>query len=84
MTHILIKTHLGKGGRIVIPSECRRELGVAPGDEVLLQVAEGELRILSLKEAIRRSQAVLRRHVAEGRSLVDELIGERRKEAERE
>jgi len=65
----------------VIPAEFRRQLDLQPGAEVLLDVTDGELRIRSLRWAIERAQALVRRHVPEGTRLADELIRERREAA---
>jgi len=73
-----------EGGKLVIPAAMRRALGVATGDMVLVDVEDGELRVRSLAKAIERAQAIVRRHVPEGSSLADELIADRRGEAERE
>ena len=78
------RTKIGEGGRIVIPAEYRASLGWCPGDEVIIRLVDGELRIYTLDHAIRRAQAWMRSFVPEGRSLVDELITERRADAERE
>ena len=80
----VIRSRVTEGGRIVIPAEFRRELGVEVGDEVRLMMQDGELRVFTLDQAIRRAQELVRRHVPEGTSLVDELIAERRAEAERD
>jgi len=74
-------TKIAQGGRLVIPAKHRRALGLKTGDEVILRVIDGELRILSRTEAVRRAQELVRRHVRKGRSLVDELSAERRAEA---
>ena len=77
-------THRGKvteGGRVVIPADLRRQLGLQTGDEVVLDVTDGELRIRSLPQAIERAQSLVRRYVGEDTSLADELIGERREAA---
>ncbi|MDQ3667011.1 MAG: AbrB/MazE/SpoVT family DNA-binding domain-containing protein [Acidobacteriota bacterium] len=82
-----MKATVGKitpGGRLVIPARHRRALGLKTGDEVLLRVVDGELRILSQAEAVKRAQAMVKGHVKRGRSLVDELLKERRAEAKRE
>lgn len=72
------------GGRIVVPAEFRRALGLAPGDEVILRLEGGELRVLTRAQAIRRAQETVRRYVPAGRPLVDELLEERRREAAEE
>ncbi len=75
---------LVSGGRLQIPAEIRKELGLHDGDQVTLKVVDGELRVRSVREAIRRAQEMVRKYVPEGVSLVDELIAERRAEAARE
>lgn len=85
MTHAFtLRTKVTEGGRIVIPAAVRKELGFAPGDEVLLQVEGGELRVFSQTYALRRLQERLREVAPRDASLVDELIAERRQEALRE
>lgn len=76
-----VRVRLGEGGRIVIPAEFRQVLGIEVGDQITLRLEEGELRILSLDRAIRRAQALVRQYVEPGRSLSQELIDERRREA---
>ena len=79
----LTVTKLDRHGRVVIPAEHRRALGLEEGDAVVVSLNEGELRILSRTEAIKRAQDMVRQYT-KGRSLVDELIAERRAEAARE
>jgi AbrB family looped-hinge helix DNA binding protein len=73
-----ISTKVAAGGRIVLPAELRRALGVQVGDRVTLRFEGGEVRIATARRAIERAQAIVRQYVPEGRSLVDELIAERR------
>jgi len=79
-----VSAKIADGGRVVIPAEHRRALGLEVGDEVIIRVEDGELRILTRAEAIRRAKSLVRRKVKKGRSLVDELTGERRTEAANE
>jgi AbrB family looped-hinge helix DNA binding protein len=72
-----------EGGKLVIPARFRREMGIAPGDTVVVELADGELRIRSLSLAIKRAQAIVREFVPEDVSLADELIAERRAESNR-
>ena len=78
-----IRAKLGESGRLVIPAACRKALGLKPGDEVILLLEEGEVRLLTPQRAVQRAQALVRRYVPKGRSLVEELLRERRKEAAR-
>ena len=73
-----------EGGKLVIPASMRRELGIIAGDTLLVDIDDGELRVRSLSRAVERARAIVRRHVPEDASLADELIAERRREAERE
>ena len=74
---------VGPQGRVVIPSEIRREMGISPGD-VLLALVEDQRLVLEKREAV--LQRLRRRfaRVPAGVSLADELIAERRSEAKRE
>jgi hypothetical protein len=52
---------------------------------VVLETRGDELRVRPYRKAIREAQAIIRKYIPDpDRSLVDELIAERRKEAERE
>ena len=76
-----ISSKVQDGGRIVIPAEYRRALGLNVGDDVVLSLEAEEIRILSRKEALRRAKTLVRRYVPEGTVLSDELLAERRREA---
>ena len=78
-----IKAKVGEGGRIVIPAEYRKVLGLKPGDEVVLVLRDGEVRVLTPQRAIQRAQALVRHYIPEGKSLAEELLKERREEEAR-
>lgn len=72
-------------GSLILPSAVVAEAGFGPGDKVLpFAKGEGEIHLLSRQTAIRHAQELVRKYVPEGVSLVDELIAERRREAEKE
>ena len=82
-----VKTTLGEGGRLVIPAEHRKALGLKPGDCVVVSLQDRELRIRGLDESVRRAQALVARHLKPsrgGRQLSNKLIAERRREAKRD
>ena len=71
-------------GRIVLPAGVRRALSLEEGDRLQLTIEpDGSLRLRSFA-TIARSLRGAYRDVAPGRSLADELIAERRREAEDE
>lgn len=78
------RTKIGENGRIVLPSRYRKHLGVHPGDDLLLILGEGEVRMLTPEQAIKNAQSLVRRYVPTKKSLVRDLIEERRREAEHE
>lgn len=80
-----IKTKIGAGGRVVIPAEFREQLGLAVGDAVVISIEEGEVRVASYRERIKRMQEFVAARIRpELDSTVDDFIAERRAEAARE
>ncbi len=68
-------------GRIVIPARFRRALGLAGGDELIVRVEDGSLRLQRIEDVAAEAQEIVARYVGDDRSLVDELIAERRQAA---
>lgn len=75
---------LNENGRIVIPAAIRKALQVKAGDELLLHVEDGELRVTTRMQRIRRAQELVRKHLGTSPDLVDGFIAERREAAKRE
>ena len=74
-----------KGGKIVIPAELRREFGFKEGDSLVLEREGDGLVIKSYAQVVREVQATFKAMLGDrSRSMVDELIAERRAEAARE
>ena len=48
---------------------------------MVLDIADGDLRIRSVRRAVQRAQSLVQRFVRQGRNLADELIEERRETA---
>jgi len=70
------------GGKLIIPASFRRKLGIDTGDTVVLEMEEDGLHVRSLSSAVRRAQEIVREFVPDEVNLADELIAERRVEAE--
>ena len=68
---------LGQQGRLVIPVDVRRALGLAPGDQLHLHVAGQRLVLARQRDAVAELRG-LASALPEERSLVDELLAERR------
>jgi AbrB family looped-hinge helix DNA binding protein len=77
-----LTTTLDEEGRLVLPDEIRRTLGLEAGSSVVLELDETGVHLLpSRKEALRRAQALVRKYVPEGVSLSEELLEDRRRES---
>ncbi len=70
------------GGRLQLPADVRRALGVKDGDSVVLEMKDGELRVRSYDIALANARAILRKYIPEDVILSDELIADRRAAAD--
>jgi AbrB family looped-hinge helix DNA binding protein len=75
---------VGAGGRVVIPAEVRAALQVKDGDRLALEVLGDELLITPQWVGIRRAQEIVCSVVPADVSLADQVIEDRRREAELE
>lgn len=75
---------ISEGGRIVIPSEYRRALGIEVGDELMLHMENGRLILMTRKQAIEYVQEQMSQYSTEGRILSEEVLRDRREEYLRE
>lgn len=78
------KTRLDKNGRIVIPTAVRESLGIHRGDELVLRVKDGEVKLFSLHHSIEHAQKLVQKHNKSKQNLSEKLIKNRRKEAKNE
>lgn len=74
---------LGQNGRIIIPAELRHNLELKEGDELLVTV-EGKRLVLETEAALFERLYATVGEPPEGEQVSDELIRERREEAQRE
>jgi AbrB family looped-hinge helix DNA binding protein len=75
---------LNDEGRLVIPAVCRRQIGLQPGQEVIIKVTSDGLLLTSYEQDLNQFQDEVAKLVGPGVSLVDEVINERRAEAAKE
>lgn len=80
----IVRAKVTQGGRIVIPVEMRNKLGIEIGEEVNITLEEGSLSVSTSKQALERLRLKVRPKNGAKRSVVDEFIADRRKEAENE
>lgn len=83
VTHATV--NVNKQGRLVVPAELRRELGIEPGSHLVAYSDHGRLVIESWDHLADRLQAEVALGTPPGSpSMVDELIAERRMEGRAE
>jgi len=79
------RLELEKGGRLTLSPSMMEAMGLAPGRVVLaIPDGDGVVKLMTPDTAMKQAQAIIRQYVPPGVSLVDELLAERRREAERE
>jgi AbrB family looped-hinge helix DNA binding protein len=79
-----VRMRIGAKGRLVIPVAIREALGMAENEVIDLRVVDGELRIATMRERLRRAQERAKKYIPAGVSLADELSAERREAAKHE
>ncbi len=80
----VVWTRVSEGGRVVLPALFRAQLGMEEGEEVQLELHDGEIVLRTRAAAVKRVQALLAPYKPAGVSIVDELLADRRAEAKRE
>lgn len=78
--------NLSRGGRVVIPADARKALGMVEGEPIMGELRNGEFVLTTRKAQLERARRLFQQYCPPqpGRSLVDEFIAERHAEAERE
>lgn len=75
-----VKVILDPFGKVDIPAEYQQMLGIQVGDELILRLEDGVLRLITPSSPLHKAQAIVRQYVPAQRSLAAELIQERRQE----
>jgi AbrB family looped-hinge helix DNA binding protein len=78
-----VELHLGQQGQLVIPAALQQLLGFEEGDQLVVRKEAGQL-VLEKQNTIKQRLKVRFAGVPKNRSLVDELIAQRREAAKQE
>lgn len=79
-----MEVRVGSQGRIVLPRAIREQLGAEQGAIYQARVEDGRLILETRESLLARMQQEMADVLEPDRSLVDELIAERRADADRE
>jgi AbrB family looped-hinge helix DNA binding protein len=79
--HQLYRARVNDEGRLVIPAECRKQLGILSGQEVILQVDRTGIRLFTKELALRQLQDQVAAMVPPEVDLTQQLNEERRRDA---
>ena len=82
-----VRTKLGKGGRVIIPTAFRQNLHLETGDDIILYMEDNLIYLTTAEQALRTLQNKVKNYInttGQNISLTDELITMRRNEAKYE
>jgi bifunctional DNA-binding transcriptional regulator/antitoxin component of YhaV-PrlF toxin-antitoxin module len=75
----VLRGHVSPTGRVSLPAEFRRAVGLERGGDVVVELDGNDIRIRTIDEAVARAQAMSRRLLAGKRSVsVDDFLKERK------
>ena len=77
---MLAKVKVSKGGKISIPSACKKALNISDGDELLFDISDNQMVISPVRFTLQKVRKFLKDRNSNNKSLVDELIQERKQE----
>ena len=78
------RVQIAANGRMVLPAGLRQQLHVEKGGLLIIREDEGRLVLESVDDAVRRAQTLVRLYAPGAQGVTDELLSERRADAERE
>jgi AbrB family looped-hinge helix DNA binding protein len=79
-----VAVKVSAGGRLNLPAEVRRALGLKGAGHVILTVEDGGVRLSTMPQELERIRALARPYAPKDRLASEELIAERRAAARKE
>ncbi|WP_020467752.1 AbrB/MazE/SpoVT family DNA-binding domain-containing protein [Singulisphaera acidiphila] len=83
-SHETFRARIDPAGRVLIPATTRHRLGIDQGDELIVEVDDRGIHITTAQQAVKEVQAFFSDIKPTSGLLSEELIRDRREEAERE
>ena len=82
---MLARAKVAKGGKISIPSVCRKYLNLKVGEEIIFSInSNNDVVITPMHITLEKARKLVSKYHDPNKSLVDELINQRRIEAKNE
>ena len=78
------RTKLSSNGRIMLPAGCRKAMNLSPEEELIIRVVGEEATIFSVRHAVDHAQGLVAQHNKSRKSLVSQLLTDRKEESDRE
>lgn len=75
-------TRIGEGGRLIIPAVYRKALDLHPGDELIIRIENGELRLFRQSQALQRIRAAVKKTITKKINHVEEFLADRKQDSE--
>ena len=75
---------IGKSGRLVIPAQYRKALGLTEGDGVMISLKNGHIEISPVEESIKKAQERVKKYLKSDNDLVEMLYDDRKEEVANE
>ena len=73
------RAKMSENGRIVIPAPLRQQMRLEAGEELILRIDHDELHVYSLKQSVKKAQALVRKYT-KNQSLTKALKEMRKKD----
>jgi len=77
---VTIRTKIITGGKISIPSIYRKQLGLKEGEEILMDIQEGQLVISSLRTSLLKARQIMIKYHSTDQSLDAKLTSNQKGE----
>jgi AbrB family looped-hinge helix DNA binding protein len=78
---MLAKAKIAKGGKISIPAACRKYLNIKVGEEIVFSLQNDQVIISPIHATLEKARKLVNKYHDPNKSLVEELIHQRRLEA---
>jgi AbrB family looped-hinge helix DNA binding protein len=78
----MITGKIADNGRVTVPLSMRQALGLEGGGNIVLELADGEIRVRAVHSAMADARALTRKLLGKNRKAsVDDFLAERQREA---